>query len=152
MNLRIDLQHTCVIDHEGCAILAGRLGDWLPRLCKAQFGLLGDWLTAGTMHCTVHYGCWLLKLSNVQSPLAVAAGSVTALRNFLGQQSLSLRNAQNNLGGRCLGRNVNFWRGRQSLPSQDCVMLSSEAESGPRLAGLADEQLKVNVSVNAWWY
>ena len=27
MNLRTDLQHTCVIDHEGCAISIGRSGD-----------------------------------------------------------------------------------------------------------------------------
>jgi len=44
---------------------------------------------------------------------------------------------------------VHFWRGRQSLPSQDCAMLFGEAESGPRLGELADEKLKENVNVNA---
>jgi len=34
-NLRIDLQHTYVIDREGCAISTGRLGDWLSKLSKA---------------------------------------------------------------------------------------------------------------------
>ena len=42
MNMRTDLQHTWVNDHEGCAISAGRSGDRLPRLHKAQSGLLGD--------------------------------------------------------------------------------------------------------------
>jgi len=48
MNTRTDLQHTWVNDHEGCTILARRPGDRLPRLLKAQSGLLGDWLTTRT--------------------------------------------------------------------------------------------------------
>lgn len=35
MNLRTNLQHVCVIDHEGCAISTERSGDRVPRLCKA---------------------------------------------------------------------------------------------------------------------
>jgi len=49
MNLSTNLQHTCVVDHEGCAISSRRSGDRLPRLHKAYFRLLGDWLTTGTM-------------------------------------------------------------------------------------------------------
>ena len=53
----------------------------------------------------------------------MVAGSKTALRNFLGQQSLSLRIAQYKNGGQSLSINVHFLRGRESLPSQDCAML-----------------------------
>lgn len=35
MNMRTDLQHTWVNDHDGCAISARRSGDQLPRLLKA---------------------------------------------------------------------------------------------------------------------
>ena len=84
MNLRTDLQHTCVIDHEGCAISAGRSRDWLPRLCKAQSGLSGERMTTGTAQCTVQPGCWLLELRNAQSQLVMVAVAVTALHNFLG--------------------------------------------------------------------
>lgn len=35
MNLRANLQHTCVTNHEGHTISTRRSGDWLPRLRKA---------------------------------------------------------------------------------------------------------------------
>jgi len=85
MNLRTDLQHTCVTNHEGCAISTERSGDWLLRLRKAQSGLSGGWMTTGTAQCTVQPSCWLLELCNAQSQLAMLAGSMAALRNFLGQ-------------------------------------------------------------------
>ena len=53
MNMRTDLQHTWVNDHEGYAISARRLRDRLPRLHKEQSKMLGDLLTAGTIQCTV---------------------------------------------------------------------------------------------------
>jgi len=54
----------------------------------------------------------------------------------MGEQSLSLRNAQINPGGQALGINAHLWRGTQSLPSP-------EAEFGRRLARLVDGQLKM---------
>lgn len=91
--MRIDLQHTWVHDGEGCAISAERWGDPLPRLHKAQSMLLGDWLTAETVQCTVyavgrladywncamHSPVWLLKVGIVQC--AILAGKDYWLRD-----------------------------------------------------------------------
>ena len=49
MNLRTDLQHTCVTNYECCTIFIRRSGDLLSRLRKAQSKMSGGWLTTGTM-------------------------------------------------------------------------------------------------------
>lgn len=97
MNMRIDLQRTWVNYHEGCTISVGRSGERLPRLHKAQSGLLGDWLTTRTMQCIIQSGYWLLGLYNVQLQLQ--------------------RNVQNSLGGQLwAGMHISGEEGEPSFP------------------------------------
>lgn len=86
----------------------------------------------------------------MQFQLGVIASSQTALDNFLGQQSLSLINVQNSLGGQCCEEmRISREEGRASFPRL-CNVVSMKGESGLRLARLADGQLKENTKMNAW--
>jgi len=82
--------------------------------------------------------------------LGVTAGLGTALHNFLGQQSLSLRNEKYNPGGQSWEEmRISREEDRTFLPQivQCCL---NEADFGPRLVKLTNEQLKANMKMNAW--
>lgn len=147
-----DLQHTWVNDHEGCVILSWRSGDWLPRLLKAQFGLLGNWMTAWTVQCIVQSGYWLLGLCNAQFQLGRTDGLGTNMWNFLGEVATILQNAQNSPRGQFqVGMQKYREEGEPTFPKLRNVALL-KAKHGPRLARLAEGQLKAGNLVNAWWH
>jgi len=80
-NLRNETTHTWEANRQDCAISFGRLGDWLPELCKRKFGLSG------------RQG-WLPDFHNAQSKLAakivqcaIPAGTDYRLRDCIAQFS-----------------------------------------------------------------
>lgn len=68
-------------------------------------------MVVGFVQCTIQTGYWMLGLCNAQFQLGVIVGLGTTLHNFMGQQSLSLRNLQNNPGGQCWAEMCIFWEG-----------------------------------------
>lgn len=146
------MQHTCVIVCEYCTIFTRRLGDWLPKLCKAQSGLSRGWLIVGNSQCTVQHG--LLSTETAQYTILASSDMQTTKLHCAvsgASEALPPRISQCKPWGQCWARLMKFLEVRQSLHFYKCSILAEQGKVWAKAAQTLWRTTKSMISLNAWW-